>query len=90
MPNPTHIDKSKLNNLLESKTLLTTRTASTTVDTTKYIYKGRADPGSSEASPVWLIQRTAIHSDESTATLYANGKIAFDQTWDDRGILSYS
>ncbi|MBF0445044.1 MAG: hypothetical protein HQL68_05600 [Magnetococcales bacterium] len=90
MPNPSHIDKSQLNNLLESKNLLTTRTASTTVDTTQYIYIGRADPGSSEASPVWLMQRTAIFTDDSTATLYANGKIAFDQIWDDRATLNYS
>jgi hypothetical protein len=90
MPHPSHINKSKLNNLLESKNLLTTRTASTTVDTTQYIYIGRADPGSSETNPVWLIQRTAIFSDDSTATLYANGKTAFDQTWDNRAALSYS
>ncbi|MBF0380681.1 MAG: hypothetical protein HQL69_06670 [Magnetococcales bacterium] len=90
MPQTTHIDKSKLNNLLDSKTLLTVRTTSVTVDTTQYIYIGRADPGSDEANPVWLIQRTAINSDESTATLYANGKIAFNQAWTDRATLNYS
>jgi hypothetical protein len=90
MPNPTHIDKNKLNNILNSKTLLTTRTASATVATTEYIYVGNADPGSSESDPSWLVQRTAIYADSSTATLFANGKVAFDQSWSDRATLAYS
>ena len=90
MPNPTHIDKSKLNNILNSKNLLTTRTASVTVDTTEYIYLGSADPGRNESDPAWLIQRTALYADDTTATLFANGKVTFDQVWTDRATLSYS
>ncbi len=90
MPNPTHIDKSKLNNILSGKNLMTSRTATATVASTDYVYVGTADPGSVEANPVWLIQRTAIHADGSTATTFANGKVAFDQVWNDRASLSYS
>jgi hypothetical protein len=90
MPNSTHIDKSKLNNILNSKSLLTNRTASTTVDTTEYIYVGNADPGSSTSNAVWLVQRIAVYADGTTATLFANGTVAFDQIWDDRTTLTYS
>ncbi|MBF0358955.1 MAG: hypothetical protein HQL70_10135 [Magnetococcales bacterium] len=90
MPHSTQIDKSKLNNILSNKNLLTTRTASTLVETTEYIYVGQADPGSSEANPVWLIQRTAIFADGSTATLFVDGKLSFNQIWDNRAALTYS
>ncbi|MBF0453270.1 MAG: hypothetical protein HQL72_00460 [Magnetococcales bacterium] len=90
MPHSIHIDKSKLNNLLSGKNLLTTRTDSTTVDSTDYIYMGSADPGSSESDPVWLIQRTALFADGSTATLFANGRVTFDQLWSNRAALTYS
>ena len=90
MPELNHINRSKLVNLLDGKKLLTSRSASVTVDTTNYIYIGTADPGSSESDPVRLIQRTALYADNTTAILFANGRAAFDQAWADRSALSYS
>lgn len=89
MPNQAHVAKSKLNNILNSKNLLTTRSATVTDGGTQYIYVGSADPGSLESDQVWLIQRTAINGDDTTATLFANGKVAFDQIWSDRATLTY-
>ncbi|MBF0448591.1 MAG: hypothetical protein HQL67_10345 [Magnetococcales bacterium] len=90
MPKQSHINKCKLDNSLDSKTLLTTRTASIVVGESTFIFIGSADPGADESDPVWLIQRTTLFADESTATLFANGRIAFDQCWSDRATLSYS
>lgn len=89
MPNARHIGASQLKNILDGKKLLTTRTASVTVDGTEYIYIGTADPGTAESASQWLIQRTALYADQRTATLFANGRVAFDQTWDDRETLTY-
>lgn len=56
-----------------------------------FIYQGEAVPGSATSSAVWRITRTEfVGSDEDVVKLYADGDTAFDNIWDNRGILSYS
>ncbi len=69
---------------------LTARTEKVMDGTTAIFYLGSAHPGSAESAAVWVIQRVSIYGNESTDTLFANGKATFDQVWDDRASLSYS
>ena len=69
---------------------LTTRTVTIMEGGTQYIFLGYAHPGSSETDPVWMIQRVAISSDDSTTTLFAGGHALFNQVWADRTGLTFS
>lgn len=53
------------------------------------IYKGQANPGSSEASAVWRIKRLTITGDD-VVTEWADGNANFDNVWADRATLSYA
>lgn len=53
-------------------------------------YIGYALPGSSKASPVWLIKKLTYSGNYVTDIQFANGVIQFDQVWNDRAGLSYS
>jgi hypothetical protein len=53
------------------------------------IYRGEAQPGSSESMTVWRIQRITI-SGGSTTVLWAGGNKNFVNRWSDRLTLSYS
>lgn len=55
------------------------------------IYKAWAAPGSSEAAPVWRVQRiTFVGTDEDVVIEWADGDGNFDNIWDDHLGLSYS
>lgn len=53
------------------------------------IYRGEAEPGSSESMTVWRIQRISI-SGTTTTVLWAGGNKTFTNRWTDRASLSYS
>jgi hypothetical protein len=75
---------------LDGALFLTTRSVTVVTGATQTIYQGFAYPGSSEATATWLIQRTTVTADGSTATLFADGHALFDQVWTDYASLSYS
>lgn len=70
--------------------LLTQSIAYDASGNTEYI--GYALPGTSKASPKWLIKKlTYDGSNRVTEVQFANGVIAFDQIWDNRAsVSSYS
>lgn len=53
------------------------------------IYRGEAEPGSSESMTVWRIQRITI-TPTSTVVLWANGNRNFNNRWTDRLSLTYT
>lgn len=53
------------------------------------IYRGEAEPGSSESMTVWRIQRISI-SGSNTTVLWAAGNKNFTNRWTDRASLIYS
>lgn len=53
------------------------------------IYRGEAEPGSSESMTVWRIQRITI-SGSSTTVLWAGGNKNFVNRWTDRASLTYT
>ena len=53
------------------------------------IYRGEAEPGSSESMTVWRIQRITI-SGSSTSVLWASGNKNFTNRWTDRASLTYT
>lgn len=53
-------------------------------------YIGYALPGSSKAAPVWLIKKLTYSGSLVTDIQFANGVIAFNSVWDDRGSLAFS
>lgn len=90
MPNSYQIDKSKLNNLLNSKDLLISKFISSTVDGDQHLHIGKAEPGTADEEPGWFIQRTVVYANGNVFKLIAGGTINFNQIWDDRAVLSYS
>ena len=54
------------------------------------IYKGEAEPGSSESASVWRIRRLVIASDDDVTELWANGSAEFVHAWADRLSLAYA
>jgi hypothetical protein len=54
------------------------------------LYKGEADPGSSESSAVWRIRHIVIGNDDDVTTNWADGDSQFDNIWANRASLSYS
>ena len=50
-----------------------------------YTYIGEAEPGSSEADPVWRIKRMTV---ADTTIVWAEGGSGFDKVWDN--YLSYT
>ena len=52
-------------------------------------YIGKAIPGSSLASAVWLIYRVSV-SGAITTISHADGNSLYDNIWNDRASLSYS
>lgn len=75
---------------MEGSQFLTSRTVSAEVGDTQIMYIGLAYPGSLESDAVWMIQRIAVNSDDSTITLFAAGSAKFNQVWADREHLIYS
>lgn len=54
-------------------------------------YLGLAQPGSSQASPVWLIKLFTYNaSNQLTDIQFATGKATFENIWTNRAALSYS
>lgn len=53
------------------------------------LYKGEADVGSPESSPVWRIRKITIDSDSDVTEVWASGNANFDKVWADRAALSY-
>lgn len=76
--------------VMDGVQFLTTRTATIVEGDTHYIFLGYAHPGSSEVDPVWMIQRVAMFSDDSTTTVFAGGQALFNQVWADRTSLTFS
>lgn len=58
--------------------------------TPETIYRGRALPGSSEASAVWRVERITIAADGDVDIVFADGNDNFDNIWTNRASLSYS
>lgn len=54
------------------------------------LYKGEANVGSSEASPVWRIRKVDISNDGDVSETWASGTSSFDKVWADRASLIYS
>lgn len=52
-------------------------------------YVGYSLPGSSKASPVWLIKKLTYSSGLVTDIQFANSVIAFNSIWNNRSSLSY-
>ncbi|MBF0401964.1 MAG: hypothetical protein HQL80_02530 [Magnetococcales bacterium] len=75
--------------MLDGNQFLTNRTQTVTSGVVQYIYQGFAYPGSAENAPAWMIQRTTVAADGSTATLFADGQAVFNQVWTDRANLNY-
>lgn len=53
------------------------------------IYRGEADPGSSESSAVWRIRRITFVG-EDVVEEWAGGEDTFDKVWTSRLALSYN
>jgi hypothetical protein len=53
------------------------------------VYKGEAEAGSSEGSPVWRIRKLLIAVDGDVQELFADGDIEFNNIWTDRLTLIY-
>lgn len=54
------------------------------------LYKGWADPGTSESDPAWRIQKVVIGVDDDVAKTYPNGSTAFAFEWTERDNLTYT
>lgn len=52
------------------------------------IYKGEAEAGSSQSSPVWRIRKITIVNDDISET-WADGNTNFDNVWANRASLIY-
>ncbi|MEO5341465.1 MAG: hypothetical protein H7837_13280 [Magnetococcus sp. MYC-9] len=74
---------------LDGNQFLTSRTVVLEDGNGQTIYQGFAYPGSGESEAVWMIQRTRVAADGSTATLFADGQALFNQVWAARADLSY-
>jgi len=54
------------------------------------IYRGDAQPGSSESAALWRIKRLDIGVDGDVKTTWANGSADFIHAWSDRASYIYS
>ncbi|WP_130472362.1 hypothetical protein [Candidatus Magnetaquicoccus inordinatus] len=90
MFNSSDLQRRDLPVMLDGGRFLTLRVATVSAGLDQTIYQGYAYPGSSEADPVWLIQRTTIGNDGTVSTLFANGVAVFDQIWANRTALTYA
>lgn len=54
------------------------------------MYRGEAQPGSSESAPVWRIKRVQFAPDGDVTEMWAGGTADFAHAWDQRGSLSYA
>lgn len=55
------------------------------------IYRGYANPNSSQAAAVWAIKKTTTNSNgDITTTTWADGNQNFDNIWNNRATLAYS
>lgn len=53
------------------------------------VYRGEAQPGSSETAPVWRISRITVTND-SASEVFANGSAEFLRVWADRDTYVYA
>lgn len=54
------------------------------------LYIGYAQPGSLTSQNVWFIHRFQYSGGFLVRRQFANGRLSYDQVWDDRAALSYS
>lgn len=54
------------------------------------LYKGWAEPGSSEDAPVWRVSKLVLAADDDYYEIFADGNDKFDNIWADRLTLDYS
>lgn len=53
------------------------------------LYKGEAQPGTSESAASWRIKRITIGADDDVTEVYAGGTAEFDKVWANRASLTY-
>jgi len=54
------------------------------------LYKGEAETGASESSPLWRVRKIVIGPDGDVTQTWANGNSNFTNRWTDRLTLTYS
>lgn len=84
----TPMERPVLRDSLGSEDWFTPRYAYNANGDTEYI--GKAEAGTQGSEPKWLIKKLVYNAQGlQTATLFANGKVAFDQIWNDHDSLTY-
>ncbi|HAT50735.1 MAG TPA: hypothetical protein DCS88_10430 [Alphaproteobacteria bacterium] len=84
----TPMDRPVLRNSLGSEDWFTPRYAYDANGDTEYM--GKAEAGTQDGEPKWLIKKLVYDgSRQHIATIFANGKAAFDQIWNNRESLPY-
>lgn len=65
---------------------------STNYDTVSAVlaYVGKALPGTLTSVAGWQIKKLVFNSEGDVTTTFADGNSTFDNTWDNRAILTYS